>query len=132
MLTRVPPRLPPELEAIVTQTIGCAIRVHKTLGPGFKEPIYHDAMCVELTRSGITWRSEVAVDVFYESEPCRRQILDLVVDELIVVELKSVDRLHPLHGAQVVSYMKAAHLPVGLLMNFNSSCLRGQIRRFVL
>jgi GxxExxY protein len=132
VLTRVPPRLPPELEAIVTATIGCAIRVHKTLGPGFKEAIYHDAMRIELTRSNISWRSDVAVDVLYEGEPCRRQYLDLVVDNIVVVEIKSVERLHPLHGSQILSYMKSARLPVGLLMNFNSTWLRGQIRRFVL
>jgi len=132
MLTQVPPRLPPELEAIVTRTIGCAITVHKTLGPGFRESIYHDALRIELTRCGIPWRSDLAVDVLYRGEPCRRQVLDLVVDGLVVVELKSVERLHPLHGAQTRSYMKAAKLPVGLLMNFNSTWLKGQIRRFVL
>jgi GxxExxY protein len=132
VLTRVPPRLPPEMEKIVTQTIGCAIAVHKSLGPGFREGIYHDALRIELSRQGIAWSGEVAVDVTYRGEPCRRQILDLVVDKVLVVEIKSVERLHPLHGAQLVSYMKAASLPVGLLMNFNASWLKGQIRRFVL
>ena len=132
MLTKVPPRLPPEHDAIVTETIGCAIRVHKTLGAGFKEAIYHDAMRIELTRSNLSWRSDVRVDVFYEGYPCRRQYLDLVVDDRIVVEIKSVEPLHPLHGSQILSYMKSAQLPVGLLMNFNSTWLRGQIRRFVL
>lgn len=109
MLTRVPPRLPPEQERKVYETIGCAIRVHKALGPGFQEGIYHDAMRVELTRSQIPWRSD-----------------------LVVIELKTVDRFHPIHTAQVLSYMKAAGLPIGLLMNFKTTWLRGSIRRFVL
>lgn len=72
MLTRVPPKLPPELEAIVTQTIGCAIRVHKKLGPGFREGIYQDAMRVELTRSELRWDSELWIDMYYEGRPLRR------------------------------------------------------------
>jgi GxxExxY protein len=132
MLTKVPSRLPPELEVKIAETIGCAIRVHKALGPGFREGIYHDAMRVELTRSKIPWRSDLAIDVFYEEQPLRTQVLDLVVDGRIVVELKSVERFHPVHSAQVLSYMKAAGLPVGLLMNFNQKWLKGNIRRFVL
>ena len=89
-------------------------------------------MRVELTRQGLTWNSEVWVDVFYEGSRLRRQKLDLVVDHLIVVEVKAVDRLHPVHEAQILSYMKAAKLPVGLLMNFNQQWLKSQLRRFVL
>ena len=132
MLTRVRPKLPPELESLVTQTIGCAIRVHKALGPGFREALYHDAMRVELTRSRLKWSGERIVNVEYCGEPLRSQKLDLVVEELIVVELKAVERLHPIHQAQILSYMKAARLPVGLLMNFNSTWLKSQLRRFVL
>ena len=132
MLTRVPPKLPPELEAIVTQTIGCAIRVHKQLGPGFREALYQDAMRIELTRSQLRWNGEVVIRIEYRGEELRSQRLDLVVDNLIVVEIKAVDRLHPIHQAQILSYMKAAQLPVGLLMNFNSTWLKSQLRRFVL
>lgn len=124
--------MPPELEAKVYQTIGCAIRVHKTLGPGFREGLYHDAMRVELTRSKIPWRSDLTIDVYYEGQPLRKQTLDLVVDGLIVLELKCVDRFHPLHTAQILSYMKAGGVPVGLLMNFNTTWLKGSIKRFVL
>ena len=132
MLTRVPPKLPPELEAIVTRTIGCAIRVHKAMGPGFREGLYQDAIRIELTRSNLSWTNEQWVTMEYCGEPLRSQKLDLVVEGIIVLELKAVDHLHPVHEAQILSYMKAARLPVGLLMNFNSTWLRGQIRRFVL
>lgn len=118
MLNKVPARLSPECEAKVYKTIGCALRVHKALGPGFREGLYHDAMRVELSRSKVAWRSDLTVDVYYEGQPLRKQTLDLVVDDLIVLELKAVDRFHPIHAAQILSYMKAAGLPVGLLMNF--------------
>ena len=132
MLNKVPPRLSPEREAKVYETIGCAIRVHTALGPGFREGLYHDAMRVELSRAKVAWRSDLTIDVYYEGRPLRRQTLDLVVDDLIVLELKAVDRLHPIHSAQILSYMKAAGLPIGLLMNFNTTWMKGSIRRFVL
>jgi GxxExxY protein len=132
LLTKVPSRLPPEQEATVYDAIGCAIRVHKALGPGFREGIYHDAMRVELSRSNIPWRSDLVVDVFYRGQPLRKQKLDLVVNDLIVLELKTVDRFHPIHSQQILSYMKAAGLPIGLLINFETTWLKGSIKRFVL
>jgi GxxExxY protein len=89
-------------------------------------------MRVELSRSKIVWRSDLTIDVYYEGQPLRKQTLDLVVDNLIVLELKAVDRFHPIHTAQILSYMKAAGLPVGLLMNFNTRWLKSGIKRFVL
>lgn len=132
MLTRVPPRLPPELEALVTRTIGCALHVHQTLGPGYSEGIYHDAMAIELEVSGLKFARELLVPVTYRERRLRDYKLDLVVDRLIVVEIKAVEKLHPIHQTQIISYMKAARLPVGLLMNFQSEYLKAQLRRFVL
>lgn len=132
MLTRVPPRLPPELEAIVTRTIGCALRVHQALGPGYAEAVYHDAVAIELDDSGISFAREVPVALMYRGRKIRDQRLDLVVDRLSVVEIKAVDRLHPIHQTQILSYMKSARLPVGLLMNFQTEYLKSQLRRFVL
>jgi GxxExxY protein len=131
-LTRVPPKFPPEMEAIVTRAIGCAMRVHRSLGPGFAEGIYHDAMQLELTAKGLFWQRQYPVSVIYRGQATRRQFLDLVVDRFIVVEVKAVDRLHPVHVAQILSYMKAGRFPIGLLMNFNAPYLKGQLRRFVL
>jgi len=131
-LTRVPPKLPTEMEAIVTRTIGCAIRVHKALGPGFTEGIYRDALPMELMAEGLRWEREYRVSVMYRDQPIRHHYLDLVVDGFVVIELKAVDRLHPVHVAQILSYMKAGRFPIGLLMNFNAPYLKGQLRRFVL
>jgi GxxExxY protein len=132
VLTRVPPRLAPELEAIVTRTIGCALRVHQTLGPGYSEAVYHDAMAIELEVSGIPYSRELLIPVSYRGRRLRDYKLDLVVDGILVVEIKAVEKLHPIHQAQILSYMKAGHLPVGLLMNFQTLYLRSQLRRLVL
>lgn len=132
MLIRVTPVLSPEREAIVTRTIGCAIRVHQALGPGFHEAIYQDAMGVELEWEGLPYEREFRVAMFYRERPLRTQRLDLVVDGLVVVELKAVEHLERVHQTQLLSYMKAAKLPVGLLMNFHAEFLKSQLRRFVL
>lgn len=132
MLIRVTPALSPEHEAIVTRTIGCAIRVHQTLGPGFHEAIYQDAMGVELEWEGLPYEREFRVAMFYRERPLRTQRLDLVVNGLVVVELKAVEHLERVHQTQLLSYMKAAKLPVGLLMNFHAEFLKSQLRRFVL
>ncbi len=132
MLTRTTPALAPELEAIVTRTIGCALRVHQSLGPGFAEGIYQDALSVELEWAGLPFVREFEVGMFHRGRPLRKQRLDLVVDRLVIVELKAVERLDRIHQAQLLSYMKAARLPVGLLMNFHAEFLKSQLRRFVL
>jgi GxxExxY protein len=132
VLTRVTPALPPELEAVITRTIGCAIRVHKALGPGFTEGIYQDALAVELEVEGLRFDREFEVVVFYRGRALRKQRLDLVVDGFIVIETKAVERLHSSHEAQILSYMKAGKLPAGLLMNFHATYLKSQLRRFVL
>jgi GxxExxY protein len=100
------------------------LRVHQTLGPGYAEGIYQDAMAIELEMSGLQYVREVRVSVTYRGRPIRDQKLDLVVERLVVVEIKAVERLHPIHQAQILSYMKAASLPVGWLMNFQSQYLR--------
>ena len=132
MLTRTTPALAPELEAIVTRTIGSAIRVHQARGPGFHEAVYQDALAVELELEGLPFEREFQVAIFYRGRPLRTQRLDLVVDGLVVIELKAVERLDRVHQAQLLSYMKAAKLPVGLLMNFHAEFLKSQLRRFVL
>jgi GxxExxY protein len=132
MLNRVKPACSPEVEAIITRTIGCAIRVHSGLGPGYTEAVYHDAMAVELTASSLTFVRNFPVKVSYRGEILRDQYLDLVVAGAIVVELKAVERLARIHEMQLLSYMKTARLKAGLLMNFHAEYLRSQLRRYVL
>ena len=131
-MTRTTPALSPELEQLVTRTIGCAIRVHKELGPGFAEALYQDALGIELELEGLSFEREVQVSITYRGRPLRLQRLDLVVEGQIVVELKAVERLERIHQMQILSYLRATGLPVGLLMNFHSEFLKAALRRFVL
>jgi GxxExxY protein len=132
MLIRTTPACSPETEALVTRTIGCALRVHQALGPGYTEGLYHDAMAIDLAFEGLRYEREVTIRVMYRGQPLRPQRLDLVVEGQIVVELKAVEHLDRIHQAQLLSYLKAGHFKVGLLMNFHSEFLKSSLRRFVL
>ena len=132
MLTRTRAVCSPEVEAIIARTIGCAIEVHRLLGPGYTEAVYHDAMAIELARAGLAFDREFVVTVVYRGQPLRTHRLDLVVGNAVVIELKAVERLQRIHQTQLLSYMKAAQLKAGLLMNFHAEYLKSQLRRFVL
>jgi GxxExxY protein len=116
-------------KAIVTQDyvndiaykiVACAIEVHKTLGPGLLESIYHTCLIEELEQSGLIIESQVEVPVKYKGKDIGgKPRIDILVNELIIVELKSVESILPVHKAQLLSYMKLAHVPKGLLINFN-------------
>ena len=101
--------------------IGCAIEVHKHLGPGLLESVYHNCMMDELATRDLSFQSHVAVPINYKgrqlAEPLR---LDLLVENLIVVELKAVEAMHPVYSAQLLSYLKLAEKPKGLLINFHT------------
>lgn len=100
--------------------VACAIEVHKTLGPGLLESIYHSCLIEELEQSGLITESQVEVPVKYKGKDIGGKLrIDILVNELIIVELKSVESILPVHKAQLLSYMKLAHVPKGLLINFN-------------
>jgi GxxExxY protein len=131
-LLRIPSTLPPELDALVTQTIGALLAVHRELGSGMSEGVYAAATRYELSERGIPYESEKSYPVRYRGKLVCHQRLDLFVDQRLVVEIKSVERLHPVHIAQVVSYLRLSGVRVGLLVNFNVAMLRHGIRRIVL
>jgi GxxExxY protein len=110
--------------------IGAAVVVHRELGPGFLEQIFHTAMRVSLTHRNVPFESQVPVDISFEEEFVGRARLDMIVGHQIIVELKAVERLHEVHFAQIKSYLRAARLRVGLLLNFQGPTL--VIRRVVL
>ncbi len=112
--------------------LGCAIDVHKKLGPGLKETTYHKALCEALSRQDLKFRSRQRVNISYEGVPAGSYEPDLIVEETVVVELKSVDRLIPLFTSQVISYLKITGLQVGLILNFNCSKMTEGIKRVVL
>ena len=109
------------INEISYRIIGCAIEVHKHLGPGLLESVYHTCMIDELVRKNLSIQSRLAVPIFYKgkhlAEPLR---LDLLVEDLIIVELKAVETLHPVYSAQLLSYLKLADKPKGLLINFHT------------
>ena len=132
MQMRLPSPLPESTEQLVTAVIGGAIAVHAALGPGLLEGIYVDAMAIELEWRGMQFERERVVHLHYRARPLRTQRLDLVVESQVLVEIKAVERLLLVHQSQVMSYLKASGLRVGLLLNFNSHFLRDGLRRIVM
>ena len=116
-----------------SRVIGCAIEVHKHLGPGLLESAYEQCLAHELRVADIPFRLQHAVPVEYKGVhlDCGYRI-DVLVDEKIVVEIKSVDQLAPVHEAQLLTYMRLAGMSVGLLVNFNVRVLKDGIKRMVL
>ena len=121
--------LSPEEEAIVSEVIGCAIAVHRELGPGFKESIYHRAFRLELDSRQIPYESDKPILVKYRDWQIPGQKVDLIVAGIVLAELKVVPRLRPVHRHQVQSYLRTTNLPVGLLMNFNVTLLKDGLQR---
>lgn len=129
---RITSDLPQDLEELIRATIGALLAVHRELGAGMSEAVYAAAVGVELTERGIAFEDEKTFAVRYRGRFLRHQRVDLLVDGRLVVEIKSVEALHPVHAAQVVSYMRVTGVRTGLLVNFNVRLLKQGIRRIVL
>jgi GxxExxY protein len=112
--------------------IHAASEVHRVLGPGLLESVYENALCVELTEARVPFRRQIAVPLYYKGELISEHRPDLVVAERVIVEVKSVQRLEPVHVAQVITYLRVLGLHVGLLLNFNSAVMKQGIRRVML
>ena len=121
-----------EHDPLTHQIIGCAIEVHRQLGPGLLEATYEEAPCIELDDAALPYRRQVRVPVSYKGRLIGEHRPDLVVADRVLVEVKSVEALHPVHQAQILASMRVLQVHVGLLMNFNSAVLRTNVRRFVL
>lgn len=120
-----------ELDQFARSVIGAAIEVHRHLGPGFLEAVYEEAMLVELASRGLSVRRQVPIQLAYKGQTLPGAQLDLLVEDVLVVELKAVEALSSLHVAQVLSYLKAGAFQLGLLINFNVPLLRDGIRRVI-
>jgi GxxExxY protein len=121
-----------ELEVLIHTTIGCCITVHRELGPGLLEDIYARAVCIELAAAGVPFEKEKQIAVFYRGRLLAYQRLDIVVAQRLILEIKSVERIAPVHRAQVLSYLRASRLRIALLMNFNVPTLPNGLHRIVL
>jgi len=109
-----------EIDALSYKIIGCAIEVHRHLGPGLLESVYEKCMMQELALNNIKFRSQVKTDIVYKGIELNTELrLDLLVEDAIVLELKSVEIMHPLFTAQILSYMQILQKPKGILINFN-------------
>jgi GxxExxY protein len=109
--------------------VGCAIEVHKELGPGLLESVYETALCIELTAAGLAFKRQVGIPLLYKGQLISEHRPDVVVAELVVVEIKSIERLQSIHLAQMLTYLRVAKIRVGLILNFNSSVMKNGIRR---
>lgn len=123
--------IPAVWNGVTSRIIGCAIEVHRTLGPGLLERLYEEAMAYELSRAGLELARQFVIRVPYKDILLAEQRLDLVVARGVVVELKCIDKVADVHLAQLVSYLRSANLPVGLLINFNVPRLTDGVYRRV-
>lgn len=120
-----------ETDEIARAVIGAALEVHRHLGPGFLENIYESALVSELQSRRIPFERQKAVRLLYKNQPVGLHRLDLLVADRVIVELKAVEAMAPIHFAQMVSYLAATGLPLGLLLNFHVPMLRHGIHRIV-
>jgi GxxExxY protein len=121
-----------EIDDLPIAVIGAAIEVHRILGPGYVESVYEEALAVELSLRKIPFERQKPIRVEYKGHLVSEGRLDLLVDNKLVVELKTVEALAPIHVAPVISYLKAMRLPLGLLINFNVPLLKRGLKRVVL
>ena len=113
--------------------IGFAIKVHKKLGPGLLESVYEECLCWELAHGGLAFKRHVPLPIIYEDVRLNcAYYADIIAEHSVIVELKSVERILPVHEAQTLTYLRLSGCKVGLLMNFNSVMLKNGLRRFIM
>jgi GxxExxY protein len=118
--------------ALTEKIIGLAIRVHRAFGPGLLETIYNQCLCWELHHNGLAYEREVPFAVTYQGARLDKGfVADIVVENSVLLELKSVEHILPIHEAQTRTYLKLSGCRLALLMNFNTSMLKDGLRRFI-
>lgn len=120
-----------DTDALVHLIIDAAMEVHRTLGPGYMESIYEEALAIELKMRGISFERQKQIAVNYKGHNLGEGRLDLLVGNKIIVELKTVETLAPVHKAQLLSYLKTTGHRIGLLINFNVALLKDGIKRVI-
>ncbi|MEX2092382.1 MAG: GxxExxY protein [Pirellulales bacterium] len=119
------------VDDLARQVIGAAIEVHRILGPGFLESVYEEALAIEFTLRNIPFERQKPILLIYKDNPVGDSRLDFLVGEELVVELKAVEIVHPIHPAKVINYLKMTGLDLGLIINFHVEQLRDGIKRIV-
>jgi GxxExxY protein len=118
-----------EIDDVTYAINGAVFEVNKILGPGFLEKVYENAMLVELSKRGIKAESQVPINVSYKDQQVGEYVADLFVEDKVIVELKTVNQLEKIHEAQLLNYLKATGINVGLLVNFRHE--KAEIKRLV-
>jgi len=119
-----------DVNEITYQINGAVFEVNKVLGPGFLEKVYQNALMVELKSRGLKAESQVPIKVFYKDDVVGEYIADILVEDKVIVELKTVEKIDKMHEAQLLNYLKATRTKIGLLVNFKQS--KAEIKRMVL
>ena len=122
-----------EYNKISGKILDAAIEVHKELGPGLLESVYEICLIKELKNRNLEVRNQVDLPIYYKGDKLESHFrIDLLVEESVIVELKTVEKILPVHKAQLLSYMKLANKKLGLLINFNQTLLKDGFKRFIL
>ena len=121
-----------DLNDLSERVIGCAIEVHRELGPGLLESVYETALCIELTTAGMELKRQVGIPLYYKGELISEHRPDLIVGDRLVVEIKSIARFEPIHTSIMLTYLRVAGLNLGLLLNFNTPYMRHGVKRVML
>jgi len=122
--------VPDEIERLATLTVNAALTVHRTLGPGLLESAYHECLAIELSLAGLGVEREKSLPLVYRGHSIESAYrLDLIINGKLLVELKAIEGLQPIHRVQVTTYLKLLKLPLGLLINFNVPLIKDGITR---
>jgi len=117
---------------ISSKILDCSIKVHKTLGPGLFESVYEEALCFELQNIGLNFERQIGIPVIYEGVKMELGFrADIIVEDKVIIELKSVETIAPVHKKQLLTYLKITGKKLGLLINFNEALLKDGITRIV-
>lgn len=117
---------------ISKEVVGAALEIHKALGPGLLESVYEECMCRELSLRGLAFKRQVVVPLKYKDLKLESGLrLDLLVEELVIIEIKAVEKVMPVHKAQILSYLRLTGKKLGLLINFNEELIKNGIHRVV-
>ena len=125
--------IPERVEQYATDVLNAAFQVHRNLGPGLLESVYETCLCHELQKLQVPFKRQVALPIQYDGVTIEGRLrLDLQIDQLLIVELKAVEHLLPIHEAQVYTYLKLANNRLGILLNFNTKLLKDGIKRIII
>ena len=119
-----------DIERLTTAVIDCGYRVHVALGPGLLESVYEAVLADSLETRGLAVERQKTIPIVFEGKTLIEGFrADLIVEQTLIVEIKSVEQLQPVHGKQLLTYLRLAHKPIGLLINFNTELYKDGIRR---